>query len=152
MVFALLIGAGFSLSAGGAPAQPELADSNDNPKLTVHKSPTCGCCGVWALYMGRRGYSTDIQETLELSDLKADLGVPAELASCHTSKIGGYVVEGHIPNEAVEKLLTERPDIKGIGLAGMPAGSPGMPGPKTEDFVIYEITKDGEVGEVFMII
>jgi len=68
------------------------------------------------------------------------------------TKIDGYVVEGHIPEEAVQKLLAEKPDIKGIGMAGMPSGSPGMPGPKTSDFVIYEITHEGTKGNIFITI
>ncbi len=65
-------------------------------------------------------------------------------------EVAGYVVEGHIPEAAIQKLLTEKPDIKGIGMAGMPSGSPGMPGPKNAEFVIYEITHEGERGSVFM--
>ena len=84
--------------------------------------------------------------------VKKKLGVPSELESCHTMEISGYVIEGHMPEEAIQKLLVENPNIKGIGLAGMPAGSPGMPGPKTSDFVIYEITHEGSRGDVFMVI
>jgi hypothetical protein len=84
-----------------------------------------------------------------MSIIKKRFGEPEELGSCHTMEIDGYVVEGHIPKEAIQKLLTERPDIKGIGMAGMPMGSPGMPGRKAGDFVVYEITRDGTQGEVF---
>lgn len=119
---------------------------------TVYKSPTCGCCGVYASYLGKEGYEVDAQNVQNVEAVKEELGVPHELYSCHTAEIGGYVVEGHIPNEAIEKLLAEQPDIKGIGMPGMPAGSPGMPGPKTGQFVIYEITHDGAQGDVFMTI
>lgn len=117
---------------------------------TIYKSPSCGCCGQYAAYLERAGYGVAVEGVEDMSGIKAQYDVPYELESCHTMDIGGYVVEGHIPEEAVRKLLAERPDIKGIGMAGMPSGSPGMPGPKTSDFVIYEITHDGEKGDVFM--
>jgi len=118
-------------------------------KMVLHKSSTCGCCGVYGSYMKKLGYDVETHNTDDLESVKTDLGIPYELASCHTSEIGGYVVEGHIPEEIIAKLLEEKPNIKGIGMAGMPSGSPGMPGPKTEDFVIYEITHEGIEGSIF---
>jgi hypothetical protein len=118
----------------------------------VYKSPSCGCCGVYSSYMKKEGYDVQTKNIQDMSVIKKELGVPHELESCHTMEIGGYVVEGHIPEEAVQKLLEEKPDIKGIGMAGMPSGSPGMSGPKTEDFVIYKITHEGTKGDIFMTI
>lgn len=117
--------------------------------LTLYKSPYCGCCGGWGQYMSAHGYDVESVNMEDMSTVKSDYDIPSELESCHTSVVEGYVVEGHIPNEAIEKLLAERPDIKGIGMAGMPSGSPGMPGIK-EDFMIYEINHDGTKGELFM--
>lgn len=117
---------------------------------TVHKSPTCGCCGVFASYLGRQGYDVDVHNVADMANVKNELNVPHELESCHTTEVAGYVIEGHIPHEAIEKLLAENPDIRGIGMPGMPSGSPGMPGAKTGDFVIYEITEAGERGDVFV--
>ena len=130
-------------------------DNNSSEKTNgvvakIYKSPACGCCGVYATYMKREGYEVEIEDVEDLSAVKQRLGVPYELESCHTTEVGGYVVEGHIPEEAIQKLLSEAPDIKGIGMAGMPSGSPGMPGPKTGDFVIHEINHDGTKGEVFV--
>lgn len=119
---------------------------------TMYKSPTCGCCSVYASYMKREGYEMKIGDVENMGLVKKELGVPPELESCHTMEISGYVIEGHIPEEAIQKLLVENPDIKGIGLTGMPAGSPGMPGSKTSDFAIYEITHEGSRGDVFMVI
>lgn len=116
---------------------------------TVYKSPTCGCCGVYASYLKKEGYEVDVENTQDMSAIKQRFGVPYELESCHTMEIDGYVVEGHIPEAVVHKLLTERPDIKGIGMQGMPSGSPGMPGPKNDDFIIYEINHDGTQGDIF---
>ena len=101
--------------------------------------------------MKNQGYKVEENNIPDasLSQLKTDLGIPNDLWSCHTSEIDGYIIEGHIPNEAITKLLNEKPDIKGIGMAGMPSGSPGMPGPK-EDFLVYQIEIDGSLGELFM--
>lgn len=123
--------------------------TEDKILATIHKDPYCGCCGKWGSYMEGNGYETETILEDDMEKIKDQLGVPYELQSCHTAEIDGYVVEGHIPSEAIEKLLSERPDIKGIGMAGMPSGSPGMPGPK-EDFLIYEINHDGTKGDLFM--
>jgi hypothetical protein len=119
-------------------------------EVVVYKTATCGCCGVYTSYLKREGYDVEIKNMNDLRDIKSDLGVPQDLFSCHTSKVAGYVVEGHVPGAAIAKLLAEKPDIKGIGMAGMPIGSPGMPGPKEGPFVVYEITHDGAQGDVFM--
>lgn len=119
---------------------------------TLYKSPSCGCCGQYTAYLKGKDYDVEVKDTEDMTAIKEQYGVPYELESCHTMEIEGYVIEGHIPEEAVQKLLAERPDIKGIGMAGMPSGSPGMPGPKTSDFVIYEITHEGQKGNVFMTI
>lgn len=118
---------------------------------TIFKSATCGCCLEYAEHLIDRGYTVHTENTEELIAIKERFGVPAQLGSCHTMVIDGYVVEGHVPEEAVQKLLTERPPIKGIGMAGMPSGSPGMPGPK-EEFAIYEINLDGTKGDLFMLL
>jgi len=99
--------------------------------------------------MEGEGYTVTTKKEDDMSLIKQRFQVPYELESCHTAIIEGYVVEGHIPNEAIEKLLEERPDIQGIGMAGMPSGSPGMPGVK-EDFMIYEINHDGTKGDLFI--
>lgn len=130
----------------------DIEDVNNGQVATIYKSPSCGCCGKYAEYMKRKGYGVNINNVTNMSSVKKQHSIPYELESCHTTEIAEYVVEGHVPEEAVQKLLSERPDIKGIGMAGMPSGSPGMPGPKTSDFVIYEITNDGAKGNVFMTI
>jgi hypothetical protein len=128
------------------------SSENNGIVATVYKSPTCGCCGVYTSYMKKQGYNVQAENVQNMSTVKQEFGIPYELESCHTMEVGGYVVEGHIPEEAIQRLLAEKPDIKGIGMAGMPSGSPGMPGPKTGDFVIYEITSEGARGDVFMTI
>jgi hypothetical protein len=110
---------------------------------TMYKNPQCGCCEEYAKYLRQNGFNVTVKPTHNMSLISRQNGVPEKLAGCHTMLIGGYVVEGHVPVSAVNKLLTERPNIKGISLPGMPEGSPGMTGKKTEPFTIYEIS-DGE--------
>ena len=94
--------------------------------LRVYKSPYCGCCRVWARHMHAAGF--DVRETNmeDLEPIKARLGVPTELRSCHTAVVQGYVVEGHVPATDVLRMLSERPTATGLAVPGMPIGSPGM--------------------------
>lgn len=109
----------------------------------MYKNPQCGCCEQYAKYLRRNGFNVTVKETHNMSLISRENGVPEKLAGCHTMLVGGYVVEGHVPVGSINKLLAERPNIKGISLPGMPEGSPGMTGQKTEPFIIYEIA-DGE--------
>ena len=106
---------------------------------TVYKSPTCGCCTGWAQHLSESGYEVQVRDLDNLSMVKDYLKVPPAFSSCHTAVVEGYVVEGHVPAEAIDKLLAERPDIRGIALPGMPVGTPGMPGPKEEIWTVYTI-------------
>ena len=101
-------------------------------------------------YMKKQGYSVEAVETKDMQGVKSENNIPGEMQSCHTMQIGNYFVEGHVPMAAVDKLLAEQPDIDGIAMPGMPPGSPGMPGLKTGDFVIYAV-KDGEYSEFMSI-
>jgi hypothetical protein len=132
--------------------QGSKVETNTALTAIVYKSLSCGCCGAYTSYMKNEGYNVETRNISDMSTIKQEFAIPYELESCHTMEIGGYVVEGHIPEEAIVKLLTEKPDIKGIGMPGMPSGSPGMPGQKTGDFVIYEITHEGTKGDIFMTI
>lgn len=150
-IIAVLVGAVIvtgAVMAGGLKGEENTIAQN-GVLVMLHKSPSCGCCGQYGNYLSQKGYTVEVQQTANMTSVKEDFGVPYELESCHTSEIGDYIVEGHVPEEAIDKLLTERPDIKGIGMAGMPSGSPGMPGPK-ETFEIYTITHEGTKGELFM--
>jgi hypothetical protein len=119
--------------------------------ITVYKSPTCGCCVQYVPELQKDGFVVETIVTQNMEPIKNRYGVPRDMESCHTAVIGEYFVEGHVPVEAVNKLLDERPDIDGIALPGMPSGSPGMPGPKRGPFTIYAI-KDSKVTGVFMTI
>lgn len=118
-------------------------------KAVVYKSPSCGCCGNYVSYLKRQGYDVEVVQTQDMDSIKERYEIPRDMHSCHTTVIGDYAVEGHIPLEAVDKLLAERPDIRGIAMPGMPSGSPGMPGPKLGAFVIHGMARDGSV-PIFM--
>jgi hypothetical protein len=104
---------------------PALADHAER-HMHVFKSPTCGCCAAWADIARKHGFDVTVEDRDDMTELKRGLGISETVESCHTAKVGGYVVEGHVPMEAVDKLLAERPKVAGIAAPGMPAGSPGM--------------------------
>jgi hypothetical protein len=131
----LLVGA-----AAGLAAMPLRAAEQDK-QVTLYKEPQCGCCEGYADYLRKHGFTVSVVPTHDLPLLDEKYGIPGELSPCHISLIGGYVVGGHVPIEIVNRLLAEKPAITGITLPGMPLGSPGMTGKKTEPFKIYEISK-----------
>jgi hypothetical protein len=122
------------VALSGGPARAE-----EPHTATLYKNPACTCCETYADYLRENGFEVTVEATHDLPLLKRQYGVPAPLEGCHTTLVEGYVVEGHVPVGTLRRLLTERPAIKGISLPGMPAGSPGMFGEKTEPFTIYEI-------------
>jgi hypothetical protein len=133
-----IAGIATACSSGGssAEAQPAPADGVLTAVVELHSAPGCDCCGGWEEYMTSRGFSVESTEEADLSAFKEARGVPSEVWSCHTAVIDRYTVEGHVPIEAIEDVLTERPDIDGVALPGMPPGSPGMPGEKAAPFEI----------------
>lgn len=112
-------------SSATSPSSPEL-DIPEGTTVHVYKPTYCGCCTDWVDHMERAGFDVSVETTDRPAVIKDELGVPEELRSCHTSRVGEYVVEGHVPAEVVARLLKERPDVKGIAVPGMPIGSPGM--------------------------
>jgi len=118
--------------------------------VTVYKSPTCGCCGAWIEHLEEDGFVVEANDTVDLATVKAENQVPPQLQSCHTALIGGYVIEGHVPAEDINRLLAERPDVVGLAVPGMPAGSPGMEidGHPGQPFDVIAFDQSGNV-EVF---
>ena len=124
----------------------------DGEKITIFKSVSCGCCDIYSTYMKKQdGFNVEIITQQDIKGIKDKHGIPIEMISCHTSEVGNYFVEGHVPVEAINKLMIEKPDIKGIAMPGMPSGSPGMPGSKSGDFIIYQINMDGSTSEFMRI-
>jgi hypothetical protein len=114
--------------------------ADEMKKATLYKNPECGCCAEYAKYLGQNGFDVQIVDTFDLPSVKREHSVPAALEGCHTTLVDGYVIEGHVPADIVQRLLREKPAIKGISLPGMPAGSPGMTGEKTAPLTVYEIS------------
>ncbi|WP_234568369.1 DUF411 domain-containing protein [Rhodohalobacter sp. 614A] len=115
--------------------------------LTMYHSPTCGCCVNWAKYLEDHGVEVITEETMNVYSVKEEHGVPNQLSSCHTAVVDGYVVEGHVPVEDIQRLLAERPDVTGIAVPGMPQNSPGMDMPSDETY--QSVLFDGETVTVY---
>ncbi len=139
---ALAVGAGTALAA---PAKRSLTAAER--KLTMHRSAGCGCCIKWAEAAQKSGFAVTTVNEADLMAFKRKAGVPDNLMSCHTTTAGPYVIEGHVPFDAIRKLLIDRPKVKGIGVAGMPIGSPGMevPGHAPEPFNVYAFDAAGKL-------
>ena len=120
-----------SATAAATPAATTVAQRTSaapDSVLVVYKTPTCGCCKAWVDRMKEAGFAVEVHDIPDLSAIKSDAGVPEDLQACHTARIGGYVVEGHVPASDIRRLLAERPAVTGIATPGMPMGSPGMEG------------------------
>jgi hypothetical protein len=115
----------------------------EEPVITVHRDPTCGCCSGWVQHLQSAGFVTKVLETRGIDAVKRRLGVPDDLAACHTAEVAGYVIEGHVPAIALRRFLAEKPSATGLAVPGMPIGSPGMEGGKPEK---YEVVLFGPNG------
>ena len=111
----------------------------ESPAILVHQDPNCSCCAGWVRHLKDAGFGVRVEETTNLQPVRKRLGVPADLAACHTAEVDGYVLEGHVPAAAVRRLLEQRPTAIGLAVPGMPAGSPGMEGgtPQRYDVVLF---------------
>jgi hypothetical protein len=124
--------------AGGA-ALVVSAPAAEAREAKVYKNPQCGCCQEHADYLRENGFEVAVEPTHGLAMMNRMAGIPEGMAGCHLTFVGDYVVSGHVPVETIERLLEQKPAIKGITLPGMPMGSPGMGGEKQAPFTIYEI-------------
>jgi hypothetical protein len=114
--------------------------------VTVYKNAHCGCCKNWVEHLRQEGFKVTATDVDDLAAIKRKLGVPASLGSCHSAIVGPYVVEGHVPAADIRKLLAEKPKVAGIGVPGMPMGSPGMemPGMPADKYDVMAFAKDGK--------
>jgi hypothetical protein len=141
-VLTVLVGAaGGTVLIGGVTGISSLnaEPTADRGQVTLYKNPECGCCEGYADYLRHNGFKVTAVPTNDLTVMGEKYGIPDSLQPCHISLIGSYVVGGHIPIEVVNRLLSEKPQIAGITLPGMPEGTPGMPGKKHGPLQIYEI-------------
>jgi hypothetical protein len=144
----ILVLALFTLAAAGAVlalvrAQQEATAAES---VVVYKTATCGCCGVWVEHLRAQGFAVVAHDVSheELTAIAREAGVAPELRSCHTAKVGGYAIEGHVPAADIARLLRERPDVAGIAVPGMPVGSPGMEmGDRRDPYNVVAFAMDG---------
>ncbi len=115
------------------------------PLVEVFKSPTCGCCTGWVDHLREAGFQVEVTEADDLEPIRRQLGVPYGKGSCHTARVGGYMVEGHVPATDIQRLLAEHPDVRGLVLPGMPLGSPGMevPDGRVQPYTVEQVAHDG---------
>ncbi len=126
-------------------AATPLGATGTRPRITIWKDPNCGCCGAWGEHLTRAGFPIHVVDDADMEAVKNRFGVPDGLRSCHTAEVGGYVLEGHVPAEAVARLLAESPAIRGLAVPGMPIGSPGMEvkGMAPDTYMVSAFMADG---------
>lgn len=117
-------------------------DAAAAPTVEVYKSPTCGCCAKWVDHMRAHGFDVNVKDVGN-KEAREEAGISTTLGSCHTALIGGYAIEGHVPAQDIKRLLKERPRAIGLTAPGMPHGSPGMEGARSEAYNVLLIDKTG---------
>jgi hypothetical protein len=133
--------AGMVAALGGlARATPAAA-----PDVVVYRRPSCDCCKKWIEHLRAAGFHVTAHDTSDLAGVRARYGVPQKLTSCHTAVVDGYVVEGHVPADVIQRLLKERPVLAGVAVPGMPVGSPGMESETPTRYRIFTFEKSGAI-------
>ncbi len=142
-----------ALSFGAEAAVPQpVSRPVSQPEITVYRDPGCRCCEGWVEHLTAEGFQANVIPTADMDSLKQRLGVPTSLGSCHTALVEGYLLEGHVPVADIQRLLTERPDLAGIAVPGMPVGTPGMEdGDRRDSFdvVSFQSADESEQPTVF---
>lgn len=113
------------------------------PVVEVYKSAYCGCCTAWVEHMQRAGFTVRSHNVEDVPAARQRLGMPEKFGSCHTARIGNYVVEGHVPADDVKRLLAEKPQATGLAAPGMPLGSPGMESSRPQPYDVLLVGRDG---------
>jgi hypothetical protein len=122
-----------------------LAAQADLPEVVVYKTPTCGCCSKWVEHLRAAGFKVRTTDLEDLGPIRRDWKVPPKLASCHTARVGRYVIEGHVPAADIRRLLETQPRVDGLSVPGMPIGSPGMEqGNVVEPYDVLSFNAAGE--------
>jgi hypothetical protein len=132
------------LAALGLAAVAPAALAQPAPLVEVWRSPTCGCCGEWVKHLQRNGFATKVHRVEDTAPVRRKLGIPESLGSCHTAKVGGYAIEGHVPAADIRRLLARKPRARGLTAPGMPAGSPGMDVPNSPPYEVLIVGEDGK--------
>ncbi|WP_019593523.1 DUF411 domain-containing protein [Thioalkalivibrio sp. ALM2T] len=119
------------------------------PDIHVYKSAACGCCNDWIDHLEAAGFKVEYTNVRDLDGIKQEMGLPRELASCHTAVIDDYIIEGHVPASDIQRLLAERPDVSGLSVPGMPHGSPGMETGREDPYQVLSFDLTGQNLEVW---
>ena len=133
----LLGAATVTLLAVSSPSQ------QTGPLVTVYKLASCGCCGKWVEHLKANGFTVKVLEVNDTSGYERQYHVPRSMQSCHTAVVNGYTIEGHVPAADIKRLLSERPKAVGLSVPGMPAGSPGMEGDRTDPYSVLMFDESG---------
>jgi hypothetical protein len=147
--FLLLLATGTVGAAMTAQAQPRPSAAAALPAgvpsaMTVYKDPNCGCCAEWVKHIRKAGFVVSVRDTADMATVKSAMGVPGTLQSCHTARVGSYVLEGHVPADLIVKLLQQKPLALGLAVPGMPVGSPGMDGSPPDKYDVLLFDKTGK--------
>ena len=131
----------------GSPAAAMASKAGE--EVVVFRSAYCECCEAWESHIAEAGFVVQDHVADDMDGIKEAMGVPIESASCHTARVSGYVVEGHVPAASIQRMLKERPEIKGLAAPGMPMGSPGMEvdGMVADPFSVFSIANNGTMVE-----
>jgi hypothetical protein len=124
----------------------EVSGSSAKPMaITVYKSSSCGCCTSWVEYVRDNGFEPTVHDEEDMDAIKAQLGVPEGVRSCHTALVGKYLIEGHVPASDIKRLVAEQAGVAGLAVPGMPSGTPGMAqaGAKIAGFEVVAFQQDG---------
>ncbi|MGQ4879142.1 DUF411 domain-containing protein [Billgrantia sp. LNSP4103-1] len=124
-------------------------ESVAGPVVEVHQDPNCGCCSAWVEHLEAEGFEVRQHKTTDMREVKSENGVSPKLASCHTARVEGYVIEGHVPAPDIKRLLEEKPDVSGLAVPGMPHGSPGMETGRHDDYAVLAWRRDDRTPAIF---
>jgi hypothetical protein len=141
---AALIAVSLTTAAARNPVAAVSKAAAKKPTITVYKDPNCGCCKAWIAHLQKAGYTVDAKDSPNMGEIKRSLGVPEALTSCHTAVVNGYLIEGHVSPEEIDRLLAQKPTIAGLAVPGMPMGSPGMDGGAKQHYQVLSFDKAGK--------
>ena len=133
-------------AAGGFAFLGQSGAKGATASIHVYKSPTCGCCAKWVDHLEDAGFDVTVEDVNDIGAVKTSMGVPGDLGSCHTARVGDYIIEGHVPADQIQELLAEAPDVAGLAVPGMPIGSPGMEGPNARPYDVLAFDEAGNRG------
>ncbi|MEN3277950.1 MAG: hypothetical protein V7631_3740 [Massilia sp.] len=132
-----------SLAVAGLMVLPVLAAAAQ-PVIEVYKTASCGCCKGWVKHLEDNGFAVKAHDVPDPASYRARFGIPHALGSCHSARVGGYGIEGHVPAAEIKRLLAEKPKAAGLAVPAMPLGSPGMEGPRSDPYDVLLVNKDGK--------